>query len=185
MEPKKEETPPTPPPPPALDEQLAALVKERDDFKDKYFRSLAEIENSRKRLQREKLESQSYAIQNVVVDFLQPLDHFDVALKHAESAAPEIQHWAKGFEMILNQMKQVLSDHGVEPFESVGAPFDPHKHEAIETEERQDVSPGIVLEEYVPGYKLANRVIRPAKVKVSVAPGAEGEAESEKLESKE
>jgi molecular chaperone GrpE len=163
-----------PPPPPAPPEEkkdaTALLQKELSEFKDKYFRALAEIENSRKRLQKEKLESQSFAIQNVIVDFLQPVDHFEVALKHAKGAKEEIRHWAQGFEMILEQMKQVLSDHGAEPFNSLGEPFDPHKHEALETEERKDSPPGIVIEEYVKGYRLAGRVIRAAKVKVSTGP---------------
>jgi molecular chaperone GrpE len=171
--------PPTPPPDP-----IKQLESEVADFKDKYFRALAEIENTRKRLTREKIESQSWAIQNVVVDFLQPLDHFEVALKHAESATPEIKHWALGFAMILNQIKQVLSDHGVEPFESKGEPFDPHKHEAIETEERSDVPAGIVLEEFSRGWTLAKRVIRPAKVRVSEAPVVNTESDKKDPESK-
>ncbi len=147
------------------------LQNELNEYKDKYFRSLAEIENSRKRLQREKLESQSYAIQGVVVDFLQPLDHLEQALKHAKNANAEIKHWAFGFEMIVEQMKQALADHGVESFTSVGEQFDPHRHEAIETEEREDVASGTVLEEFIRGYTLAHRVIRPAKVKVATPKG--------------
>lgn len=150
------------------EDPITKLEAEVADFKDKYLRALAEIENTRKRLQREKLESQSFAIQNVILDLLQPLDHFEVALKHAESASAEIKHWALGFEMILAQMKQVLQDYGVEPFDAKGESFDPHKHEAIETEERSDIAPGIVVEEFMRGYKMANRVIRPARVKVSV-----------------
>ena len=146
---------------------------ESTDYKDKYFRALAEIENTRKRLQREKIESQSYAIQNVVLDFLQPLDHLEQALKHAINASDEIKHWALGFEMILSQMKQVLADHGVQLFDSIGQQFDPHQHEAIETEERTDIAPGIIIEEYVRGYKLGSRVIRPAKVKVATQPVTE------------
>ena len=121
-------------------------------------------------MQREKIESQSYALQNIVCDFLQPLDHFEQALKHAAKASDEIKHWALGFEMMLNQFKQVLADHGVVAFDSVGASFDPHQHEAIETEECANVAPGIILEEYIRGYKLGNRVIRPAKVKVATQP---------------
>jgi len=143
---------------------------ELQDMKDKYFRALAEIENTRKRLTREKLESQSYAIQNVIADFLQPLDHFEKALTAAENASSDVKHWAVGFEMILQQMKQVLGDHGVVGFDSLNQPFDPHFHEAIETEETSSVAPGIVLQEVVRGYKIGNRVIRPAKVKVSTAP---------------
>ena len=155
---------------------LAKLQAEVSDYKDKYFRALAEMENTRKRLQREKIESQSYALQNIVCDFLQPLDHFEQALKHTKDASPEIKNWAIGFEMMLNQFKQVLQDHGVQSFDSKGQQFDPHEHEAIETEETNESAPGTILEEYVRGYKLASRVIRPAKVKVATAKIAEDEA---------
>jgi molecular chaperone GrpE len=155
------------------------LQQELSEFKDKYFRALAEIENTRKRLQREKIESQSYALQNVICDFLQPLDHFEQALKHTKNASQEIRAWAIGFEMMLTQFKQVLADHGATSFESKGAQFDPHEHEAIETEERIDVAPGTILEEYVKGYKLASRVIRPAKVKVATTPVTANEQEAQ------
>lgn len=146
------------------------LHQELQEYKDKYFRALAEIENTRKRLQREKLESQSFAVQNVILDLLHPIDHFEQALGHVANASQEVKHWAMGFSMILEQLKQVISDHGVVGFESKGQIFDPHLHEAIETEETQDVAEGTILEEFVRGYKLAHRVIRPAKVKVATAP---------------
>lgn len=151
-------------------EAAPSMEAELQDFKDKYFRALAEIENTRKRLTREKLESQSFAIQNVIADFLQPLDHFEKALQAAENSSQEVKHWAIGFEMILQQMKQALADHGVVGFDSMNQVFDPHLHEAIETEESSVVAPGTVIQEIVRGYKIGNRVIRPAKVKVSTAP---------------
>ena len=163
---KKEATPETAP------KKEPNLEAELQEFKDKYFRALAEIENTRKRLTREKLESQGFAIQNVIADFLQPLDHFEKALQAAENSSADVKHWALGFEMILTQMKQVLADHGVTGFDSKGQAFDPHLHEAIETEETPDVAPGVVLQEIVRGYKMGNRVIRPARVKVSTAPAS-------------
>lgn len=149
---------------------VSKLTQELTEYKDKYFRALAEAENMRKRLQKEKLESQTFAIQGVVLDFLQPLDHFEQALKASEAASDEVKHWALGFEMILNQFKQILQDNGVTPFVSVGQPFDPHLHEAIETEETKAVPEGTVLHEFIRGYKIASRVARPAKVKVAIAP---------------
>lgn len=170
---------------PPEENPVAKVTQELNEYKDKYFRALAEGENTRKRLQKEKIESQSFAIQSVIEDFLVPLDHFEKALSHAEAASPEIKHWAIGFEMILSQMKQVLSDNGVEPFESKGKQFDPHQHEAIETEETEKVSPGTILEEFTRGYKLGARVIRPARVKVATAPTTSGEQEKSTLECKE
>lgn len=151
-------------------EDVAKLKAELADFKDKYFRALAETENTRKRLQKEKIESQSFAIQGVILDFLQPLDHFEQALNASEKASSEIKHWAQGFRMILQQLKQVIQDNGIIPFEAVGQAFDPHVHEAIETEETETVADGTVLQEFTRGYKMGNRVIRPAKVKVAIQP---------------
>lgn len=155
---------------PVSQEELCKLKAELADFKDKYFRALAEIENSRKRLQKEKLESQSFAIQSVILDFLQPLDHFEQALNASENASADVKHWALGFQMILQQLKQVIQDNGIVPFNAVGEPFNPHLHEAIETEETTFTPEGTVMQEFTRGYKMGSRVIRPAKVKVAVAP---------------
>ncbi len=149
---------------------LETVEKELSEYKDKYFRALAEGENTRKRLQREKIESQSYAVQSVILDLLHPLDHFEQALRHLDKASDEVRTWGIGFTMILDQLKQVLNDHGVTGFDSKGSLFDPHLHEAIETEETESVPEGTILEEFVRGYQLANRVIRPARVKVATAP---------------
>ncbi len=149
--------------------ELEKVRSEALEWKDKYFRALAEIENSRKRLQRDKVESQSFAIQNVLVDLLQPIDHFEKALMHAENTTPEVKNWAIGFEMILQTMRQVLEDHGAQSFSSKGQQFDPHLHEAVETVPTSDVPEGTILEEFQKGYKMAGRIIRPAKVKVATA----------------
>ncbi len=159
-------------PEPQQQTELEKLKLELNEYKDKYFRALAETENMRKRLQKEKIEAQSFAIQGVVVDFLQPLDHFAQALKASENASQEVRHWVVGFQMILNQCLQVLQDNGIAPFNSVGQQFDPHMHEAIETLETTEYTEGVVVEEFSRGYKIGSRVMRPAKVKVAVAPGA-------------
>lgn len=111
--------------------ELDSLKKELADCKDKYLRVLAESENARKRLQKEKQETIQYAVQNVIVDFLNPIDHMENALKFAQQMSDEVKHWATGFQMILTQFKDVLSNNGVAPFASEGKPFDPHRHEAV------------------------------------------------------
>jgi molecular chaperone GrpE len=148
-------------------ETIGNLEAQVLEYKDKYLRALAEIENTRKRLTKEKIESQTFAIQNVVSDMLQPIDHFEFALKHAEAAPGDAAKWALGFEMILQQLRQVLADHGVIAFESLNCPFDPHRHEAVETEEREDMPEGTIIQEFQKGYQLSGRIIRAARVKVS------------------
>jgi molecular chaperone GrpE len=81
----------------------------------------------------------------------------------------EVKHWGLGFQMILTQFRDVLAVNGVQPFPSKGHHFDPHFHEAVETEEREDTAPGIVIEEFTKGYKMGDKTIRPARVKVAKA----------------
>ena len=82
----------------------------------------------------------------------------------------EIRNWAIGFEMIRNQFKHILSQHGVEEYHSIGKPFDPHLHEAVEMIETTEYLPGTVVDECTRGYKIGPRPIRVARVKVAKAP---------------
>ncbi len=143
--------------------------RERDEYKDKYLRLLAENENTRKRLVKEKQEITKFAVQNVIVEFLHPLDNLENALKFTNTANHELKMWAKGFEMILGQFKEVLHNNGVHPFDCEGDRFDPHLHEAVETEETDEAPPGTILKEYIRGYRQDGRTIRPARVKVAEA----------------
>ncbi|PJD94380.1 MAG: nucleotide exchange factor GrpE [Parachlamydia sp.] len=154
----------------SIDEsELLALRQDAAQHKDKYLRNLAEAENQRKRLQKERQELIQYAIQNVMADFLNPIDHMENALKFKDQMSAEVKGWALGFEMILNQFKDVLTSNGVTPINSVGTPFDPHVHEAIEMVETDEFPPGTVVEESIKGYKMGDKVIRPARVKVAKA----------------
>lgn len=154
------------------EEGSAAPLEEteaKDEYKEKYLRLLAESENMRKRLQKEKQEMTAFAQERLMSEFLQPIDHMENALKYTEQMSDEVKHWGLGFQMILTQFKDVLAMNGVHPFASKGHHFDPHFHEAVETEERHDTAPGIVIEEFTKGYKMGDKIIRPARVKVSKA----------------
>lgn len=150
--------------------ELEKLKSEAAEYKDKYLRVLAEAENTRKRLQKERQEMIQFAVQNVLVEFLNPIDHLQKALSFTEQASDEVKHWAAGFQMILNQFKDVLTNHGVHPFKSEGQAFDPHSHEAVEMVATSEHPPGTVVEESLLGYKRGNTTIRPARVKVAKAP---------------
>lgn len=151
-------------------EGLKLQVKEEQE---KYLRSLADMENSRKRMQKEKHDSTRFAVENVIGEFLSPLDNFENALSFVHQASEETQTWAKGFEMILTQFKDVLSGHKVIPYTSEGATFDPHLHEVLELEETGKHADGLILQEFVKGYKCGDRILRPARVKVAKAPKKE------------
>lgn len=153
-----------------LEAQVKELEASLTEAQDKYLRLLAESENARKRMIKEREELIQLAQERLFSELLLPLDHFDKALKFIENVSEEVKSWAIGFEMILAQFKHVLSSHGITEFDSVGKHFDPHFHEAIEVEETLEVEPGIILQEFVKGYKKGDRVIRVAKVKVTVRP---------------
>lgn len=141
-----------------------------EDYKQKYLMTLAELENTRKRLQKEKQETIRFAIENVISEFFPPLDNFENALQFADQNSEEVKKWAMGFQMILTQMKDVLHNHGVVAFHSTGNLFDPHYHEAVEISETDEAPDGTILEEYNKGYRsINNRTLRPARVRVARA----------------
>lgn len=141
-----------------------------EDFKDKYFRLLAEMENTRKRMQKEKHEMTRFAIENVIAEVLSPIDTFESALGFTEQMSEDTRNWSKGFAMILSQFKDILSNHNIAAFHSMGEMFDPHKHEAVEVEETEDHPEGTILKEFLKGYKSGDRIIRAARVKVARKP---------------
>jgi molecular chaperone GrpE len=141
-----------------------------EDFKDKYFRALAEMENMRKRMHKEKQELSRFGVDNAISQFLPALDNLENALLFADSATGEVKNWAMGFKMILAQFKEVLHQHDIVIFHSEGHLFDPLYHEAVELEETDKVPDGTILQEFTKGYKSKERVIRPARVKVAKRP---------------
>ncbi len=141
-----------------------------EDWKDKYLRALAEQENMRKRIQKEKQEMSRFGIENAIGEFLPAIDNFENALRFAESASGEVKNWAMGFEMILSQFKEVLYNHGIVSFHSEGNLFDPECHEAVEIVETMEHPDNVVMHEFTKGYKSTHRVIRPARVKVAKHP---------------
>lgn len=157
-------------------ETLKQQVKEEQE---KYLRTLADMENTRKRMQKEKHDSTRFAVENVIGEFLAPLDNFENALSFVHQASEETQTWAKGFEMILTQFKDILTTHKVIPYSSEGHPFDPHLHEVLELEETDKHEDGLIIQEFVKGYKCGDRILRPARVKVAKAPKKDDEKQLE------
>lgn len=152
------------------DIELEELKSTAEEYKDKYFRILAESENARKRLIKERQEMIQYTLSNLVAEFLAPIEQMDKALKHAESTSSEVKQWCIGFQMILTHFKDVLASNNVYAFPSLGKAFDPHLHEAVEVVATTEQTPGTIVEECNQGYKMGERVIRPARVKVAKKP---------------
>lgn len=160
-------------------------TNEETDYKDKYFRLLAENENARKRLQKERHEMTRFAIENVLSEVLLPIDTLESALGFTEQMSEDTRNWVKGFDMILNQFKEILHTHNVVAFHSKGERFDPHKHEAVEVEETHEHPEGMILQEFLKGYKSGDRILRAARVKVAKPPKTSQKEESEEIKDKE
>ena len=139
---------------------------ERDQLVDRVARLQAEFENARKRAEREKAEYRDYATGAVVEQFLPVLDNFGLALK-ADGSAEQLRH---GVELIVKQMEEVLRQLQVSPIATVGEEFDPRLHEALGSVERDDLPDQHVAEEIRRGYKLRERLLRPAMVRVNHNP---------------
>jgi len=150
--------------------EVTETQKQLEEFKDKYFRLLAEGENIRKRLIKEKQDMLRFGVENAMGEFLAAIDNFENALHLTETATSEIKNWAMGFQMILAQFKEVLHNHGIVAFHSVGNLFDPVYHDAVDTFETEEDPEGTILQEFTKGYKSTSRTIRPARVKVARKP---------------
>jgi molecular chaperone GrpE len=146
--------------------EIEQLKGERDQLVDRLARLQAEFENARKRAEREKAEYRDYATGNVVEQFLPVVDNFELALK-AKGSAEQLQH---GVELIVKQMEDVLRQLQVSPIATVGEAFDPRIHEALGSVERDDLPDQHVAEEIRRGYKLRERLLRPALVRVAHNP---------------
>lgn len=149
--------------------KIPSVEEELKEYKEKYLRLLADVDNARKRMQKEKQEMTRFAVDNVIGEILGPIDNLENALQFTQHMSDEVRNWAQGFVMILGQFKDVLANHGVTAFHSEGARFDPQIHYAIETEETAEAPEGTVLKEYVKGYRSGERTIRPARVKVAAS----------------
>ena len=132
-------------------------------------RALAEMENFKKRLQREKDEQARYATDSVLSDLLPTLDNLDLALQYG-SQSEACKDMLTGVDMTRRLLLDAVKKHGLEPVGAVGDAFDPELHEAIAQEESADVPPGHILQIMQKGYKLKDRLLRPAKVMVSAKP---------------
>jgi molecular chaperone GrpE len=150
---------------PARDsEELQKLRKERDTLFDRLARLQAEFDNYRKRAARENAEFRDYAVADAAKSLLPVIDNFSLALKNA-GAKPE--DFRKGVELIHKQLQDVLQKMNVQRIAAQGQPFDPRLHEAIEMVESNDAQDNHVLEELQPGYRIKERLLRPAMVRVA------------------
>jgi len=137
-----------------------------NDWREKYVRSLAELDNFRKRMERDREQSRRFALEDLVRSLLPVLDHLELACA-SEGDAEAIR---EGVALALKEALRALGERGVEPIEAIDQPFDPHLHEAMAGVPDAEHEPGTCLAELCRGYALHGRVLRPSKVHVAVKP---------------
>ncbi len=148
------------------DTEIKHLKKEISTLKVEYLRQLADKENLRKRLEREKSEYYQSALSDILTEFLNILDNFERALQNDTPDTEE--SFREGVEMIYKMFMSVLNKQGVQPIDIKNTKFDPRFHQAFSTVESSDVNEPMVGEEYQKGYTLHDRLLRPSLVKVVV-----------------
>lgn len=148
--------------------RIAELERENAELRDAVLRKTADFENYRKRMLREKEEFASYANRELLLDIVGIVDDFERAIRSADESQ-DFTAFHDGIVMIEKQFTGMLERKWkLSRFESAGDEFDPQRHEAMMTEERSDYDHSVVLEDFQKGYMLHGKVLRPAKVKVSV-----------------
>lgn len=143
----------------------AELAKERDEWKEKYVRALADHENARRRHLRELQDARQYAIAGFAEDLLDAVDNMERAI--AGAADRQDDPVVAGVRMVHELLSKVLKKHGVEPVDALGKPFDPNLHNAIAQDETSDCAAGTVTAELQRGYRIGDRLLRPSMVRVA------------------
>jgi len=146
---------------------LLEEVKKGKESWDKMLRNQADLENTRKRLDREKQEFVKFANEGVLFDLLNVLDDLERTVDLAESSQEDLSAFLKGVEIILAHLYEMLKNHGVKPIEAEGKIFDPNFHEALMQAENKELPEHTIIEVLQKGYLIHGRVLRTAKVKVS------------------
>ena len=165
----------------SVEDQLAAAIAELDAANDKAVRAQAELENFRRRSQKESEQNAKYSGMFLIRDFLPGLDNLGRAVQAAESTG-NADELIQGVKMVAKQFEDILGRYSAIPIKAEGEPFDPNRHEAIQQIPTDEHPPMTVLQEVERGYILHDRVIRPTKVLVSAAPPKPAEPEAESTE---
>jgi len=150
-----------------FEEALTAMRKERDQYYDQLLRKQAEFENYRRRVEREKADARFYSKQEILRELLNVLDTCERGLESMRAHEASLETYREGYELLYRQIQALLSKFGVEEIPATGQQFDPNIHEAIMHESSNEHDEGQVIEEIKKGYRLQDRLLRPAQVKVA------------------
>ena len=148
------------------DDKVKKLEAELEEWKNSYTRKLAEFQNFTKRKENEVAEMRKYASEEIVVKLLDNIDN----LERAVDASKESQNFdslVEGVNMILNNLKHLLTEEGVEEIEAAGKEYNPYEHKAMITENKEELDDNVVVQVFQKGYKMKGKVVRPAMVTVN------------------
>lgn len=155
-------------------EEIAALQAERDDFRDKFMRALADAENTRKRADRDRREAENYGGSKLARDLLPVYDNLRRALQSADDSEKEVSAaLLEGVELTMRELISVFKKHGIDPIvPEVGDRFDPQTHQAMFEAPLPGTKAGDIIQVMTEGFMLHDRLLRPAQVGVSSTPGS-------------
>jgi molecular chaperone GrpE len=154
-------------------QQLKAKAAKADEYWDRLLRQAADMDNLKKRSARERQDAIKYATEGLLDKLISVLDHFDMALASANSTAnASPDSFRTGITLIYNQLRSVVAEAGLEEIDATNKPFDPTWHEAVSQQESAEVPEGHVLQQLRKGYRLRDRLLRPATVVVAKKPAA-------------
>jgi molecular chaperone GrpE len=152
----------------SMEAKIAELESAVAEAKDRYLRSAADFENYKKRARQQQLDTIQHASTDLIGRLLPALDDLHKALDHKPAGVDE--SWVKGLELSVRKLEEALGAHGLEAIHAVGEPFDPKQHEAIGYEESAEHPEDTVTSELRRGYRIRDRVVRPALVKLARQP---------------
>ena len=162
----------------ALNQQVKKYKKEAKEHHDDYLRTLADVENYKKRMKREQEEAHRYANAEFIKSILPVADNLERALMHGDGDT-DVSALIEGVKMVYKQLIDTLGKFNVTQIEAIGKPFDPNFHEAMMQMETGDAPPNTIVAEIAKGYLLHDRLIRPAMVGVAVPPKDDAEEKKE------
>ncbi len=151
------------------EEKLQCLEREKEQLQDRLLRTMAEFDNYKKRVVREKEDLIAHGTEKFALELLPVIDNLERAIDQARQAEG-IEPVVEGIEMILKQFLTTLEKFHIKSFLSAGEPFDPEKHEAMVQQEHDEIEENIIIDEYLKGYMLRDKLLRPARVVVSGGP---------------
>jgi molecular chaperone GrpE len=160
----------------SLEAKVAELESALAEAKDRHLRLAADFDNFKKRVRQEQLETIQHASADLIARVLPVLDDLHNVLEHKPDGVDE--SWVKGLELSVRKLEDALGTHGLQPIDAVGAPFDPKLHEAVGHEESREHPEDTVVAELRRGYRVRDRVVRPALVKVARRPALTEDSES-------